>query len=124
MLSGTPSFPVQLCERGEPTLTTNSTRDQQFIDRFCAGDVEWLTSLTYDEVEEKAGHGGHEVLNWVALSGAMGGEKARLVLYEAVIEWICGMSYVDYEVAKGAEMSNGSTTNGTHANGVETNGVH
>lgn len=34
----------------------------------------------------------------MALSGAMGGKKAKLLLYEAVIEWICGMSYVDWEV--------------------------
>lgn len=63
------------------------------------GDAAWLKALTYEEVEEEAGHGGHEVLNWVAMSGAMGRGKAKLLLlYEPVIEWICGMTYVDYQV--------------------------
>lgn len=75
-----------------------------------------MKSLTYEEVEEEAGHGGHEVLNWVALSGAMYGQEAKLVLYEEVIEWICGMAYVDYEITK-------TTTNGVESNGAHTNGA-
>jgi 2,3-dihydroxyphenylpropionate 1,2-dioxygenase len=92
------------------------------LDHFCAGNSEWLRNLTYEEVEEEAGHGGHEVLNWVALSGAMNGKPAKLNLYEPVIEWICGMTYVDFEVGKQA-VSNGGASNGTHTNG-STNGVH
>ena len=49
----------------------------------------------------------------------MDGAKAKLLLYEPVIEWICGMSYIDYEVEKPTTYVNGQTdgTNG-HTNGV------
>jgi 2,3-dihydroxyphenylpropionate 1,2-dioxygenase len=40
----------------------------------------------YEEVDEEAGHEGHEVLGSVALSGAMGKSKAKLLLYEPVVE--------------------------------------
>ena len=82
---------------GRPTRTVtrplvNWEWDRKFMDCFCKGDTEWLKNLTYEEVEEEAGHGGHEVLNWVALSGAMRGSPAKMLLYEPVIEWICGMT--------------------------------
>jgi 2,3-dihydroxyphenylpropionate 1,2-dioxygenase len=41
---------------------------------------------TYEGVDEEAGHEGHEVLDSVALSGAMGKSKAKLLLYEPVVE--------------------------------------
>lgn len=96
-------YEVEMAAKNEYPLNSkhplvNAKWDQEFMDRLCGGDTAWLKALTYDEVEEEAGHGGHEVLNWVALSGAMGGDKAKLLLYEPVMEWICGMTYVDYEV--------------------------
>ena len=96
-------YEVEMAKKNEYPLNSkhplvNAEWDQLFLEKLCGGDAGWLKALTYDEVEEEAGHGGHEVLNWVALSGAMGGKEAKLVLYEPVIEWICGMSYVDYEV--------------------------
>ncbi|KAF2000363.1 protocatechuate-dioxygenase subunit beta [Amniculicola lignicola CBS 123094] len=107
-------YEVEMAKKNEYPLNSkhplvNAEWDKKFLDYLCKGDTEWLKSLTYEEVEEEAGHGGHEVLNWVALSGAMGGSKAKLLLYEPVIEWICGMSYVDYEVEKGTNGTNGHT---------------
>lgn len=118
-------YEIEMAKKNEYPLNSkhplvNDKWDQLFLDKFCDGDKAWMKGLTYEEVEEEAGHGGHEVLNWVALSGAMGGAKSKLLLYEPVIEWICGMSYVDYEVEKPTsyvpDTSNG-TTNG-HTNGV------
>lgn len=96
-------YEVEMAAKNEYPLNckhplVNAEWDQKFMDHFCVGDSAWLKALTYDEVEEEAGHGGHEVLNWVALSGAMGGSAARLLLYEPVMEWICGMTYVDFEI--------------------------
>lgn len=90
-------YEIEMAEKNEYPLNSshplvNTEWDEKFMKHFCDGNKEWLTSLTYDEVEEEAGHGGHEVLNWVALSGAMNGNPAKLVLYEPVIEWICGMA--------------------------------
>ena len=90
-------YEVEMAANNEYPLNSkhplvNSDWDRDFLKYFCAGDTAWLKALTYEEVEEEAGHGGHEVLNWVALSGAMNGIPAKLVLYEPVIEWICGMA--------------------------------
>lgn len=119
-------YEVEMAAKNEYPLNSkhplvNDKWDEKFMDYFCSGDSEWLRNLTYDEVEEEAGHGGHEVLNWVALSGAMGGSPAKLLLYEPVIEWICGMTYVDFEVEQKTTYTGTiATTNGTNG----TNGIH
>lgn len=119
-------YEIEMAAKNEYPLNSkhplvNAEWDLQFVTKLVDGDAAWLRALTYEEVEEQAGHGGHEVLNWVALSGAMCGEKAKLLLYEPVIEWICGMTYVDYGVSDGKEgaavepTANGTNgTNGTH----------
>ncbi|KXS98436.1 hypothetical protein AC578_1778 [Pseudocercospora eumusae] len=96
------AYEVEMAKKNEYPLNSrhplvNWDWDRKFLDKLCSGDAQWLKDLTYEEVEEEAGHGGHEVLNWVAISGAMGGKACSLVLYEPVIEWICGMAYVDYQ---------------------------
>ena len=75
----------------------NAAWDKEIIDAFGRGDVEYLRACTYEEVEEGGGHGGHEMLNWMAVMGAMGGMPAHVIAYEAVMEWICGMGYIAYE---------------------------
>lgn len=70
--------------------------DREIMDAFGRGDVAYLKGLTYEEIEEKGGHGGHEILNWMAVMGAMHGKPARVLGYEPVIEWICGMGYISY----------------------------
>ncbi|KAL0263028.1 hypothetical protein SLS55_002003 [Diplodia seriata] len=96
-------YEMEMARKNEYPLSSkhpliNEDWDRMFLRRYCAGDSEWLRNLTYEEVEEEAGHGGHEILNYVAVSGAMGGKRAKLLLYEPVLEWICGMAYVDFEV--------------------------
>ncbi|KAL3442864.1 Extradiol ring-cleavage dioxygenase, class III enzyme, subunit B [Aspergillus insuetus] len=76
----------------------NSDWDRLFPKHYCDGDIEWIKGLTYAGVEYNAAHGGHEALNYVAVLGAMDGAKSRLVLYEPVMEWICGMAYIDFGV--------------------------
>ena len=106
------AYEVEMAAKNEYPLNSkhplvNVEWDRKFVERLCDGDSEWLKGLTWEEVEEEAGHGGHEVLTWVACSGAMGGKKAKLLLYEPVIEWICGMAYVDWEVGVTAAAANG-----------------
>ncbi|EIV3862958.1 extradiol dioxygenase [Klebsiella pneumoniae] len=74
----------------------NEEWDREMLERFEAGDVEYMRALTYAEVEERGGHGGHEALNWVALMGAMKGARPDYMAYESVPEWITGMSYLTY----------------------------
>jgi 2,3-dihydroxyphenylpropionate 1,2-dioxygenase len=75
----------------------NAHWDREIIEAFAQGDAEKLRAMTYEEVEEGGGHGGHEILNWIAVMGAMGGAPAHIVGYEPVMEWICGMGYIAYD---------------------------
>jgi 2,3-dihydroxyphenylpropionate 1,2-dioxygenase len=79
-----------------PVPLVNAAWDREFLDALARGDVEWVRNLSYEEVEKAAGHGGHEILNWAALMGAMRGAKADVLNYEPVTEWICGMGFASY----------------------------
>ena len=75
----------------------NPEWDLAFLDKIASGDSRAVRAMSYDEIEQGGGFGGHEVLNWAAAMGAMGGAKATVLNYEAVPEWICGMGYVVYD---------------------------
>ena len=74
----------------------NAYWDREIMEAFGAGDVESLCAMSYESIEEGGGHGGHEILNWIALMGAMRGAPAEVIGYEPVMEWICGMGYLAY----------------------------
>ena len=74
----------------------NAEWDREIIAAFGAGDVGFLSSCTFDDIEQGGGHGGHEMLNWMAVMGAMNGKAADVIAYEPVMEWICGMGYIAY----------------------------
>ncbi|WP_230492736.1 extradiol dioxygenase [Martelella alba] len=74
----------------------NEEWDREMLHHFEIGDIDYMRALTFDEVETRGGHGGHEALNWVALMGAMKGTRPDYVAYESVPEWITGMSYLTY----------------------------
>ena len=76
----------------------NAEWDRAFLDALARGDREYVRGLAYAEIEAAAGHGGHEVLNWSAMMGAMGGRRANLLNYEPVVEWICGMGFAIYDL--------------------------
>ncbi len=78
----------------------NAEWDREVIAAFGNGDVEYLRNCTFDDIEQGGGHGGHEMLNWMAVMGAMGGTPAHVIAYEPVMEWICGMGYVAYGPAE------------------------
>jgi 2,3-dihydroxyphenylpropionate 1,2-dioxygenase len=96
-------YEIEIAKKKEYPLKSkhplvNDKWDRLFLELFCSVNKTWLKGLAYDEFEEEAGHGDHEVLNWVALSGAMNAENLKLLLYEPVTEWICGMRCIDYGV--------------------------
>lgn len=74
----------------------NDAWDRKFLAAIERGDEAYVAALSFEEVEREAGHGAHEILNWLALMGAMDNAPARIVAYEAVPDWICGMAYVDF----------------------------
>lgn len=88
-------YEIEMAEKNAQRLV-NEEWDRHFLALLEKGDVDAVTSMTFESVEENAGHGGHEILNWVALMGAMNGAPAEVVGYEPVLEWICGMAFVRY----------------------------
>ena len=76
----------------------NEKWDRRFLDALARGDKSQVCGLSMEEIEAEAGNGGPEVLNWAAMMGAMGGRPARVLNYEPVIEWICGMGFAVYEL--------------------------
>jgi 2,3-dihydroxyphenylpropionate 1,2-dioxygenase len=95
LLTDLGKYEVEMAAKGDQRLV-NEEWDREFLRLLAAGDVKAVTGMSYDEVEEDAGHGGHEMLNWVALMGAMNGQPAKVVAYEPVEEWICGMAFTIY----------------------------
>jgi 2,3-dihydroxyphenylpropionate 1,2-dioxygenase len=99
-------YEIEMAEKMQWPLRTqhplvNAHWDKEVIEAFGNGDVETLRAMSFDEIEAGGGHGGHEILNWIAVMGAMGGAKADIVGYEAVMEWICGMGYIAYKAPAG-----------------------
>lgn len=88
-------YEIEMAEKNAQRLV-NEGWDRHFLALLEKGDTEGVLSMTFDSIEEQAGHGGHEVLNWVALMGAMDGAPAEIVGYEPVLEWICGMAFLKY----------------------------
>lgn len=81
-------------ENGVPLV--NAEWDRAFLKALETQDMSYLEGLTFEEVEAQGGHGGHEILNWLALYGAMACAPGRVLAYEDVTEWICGMAYMDF----------------------------
>lgn len=76
----------------------NPEWDQEFLKLLSAGDMHALFGWTYDDVESGGGHGGHEILNWMAVAGAMGGGPCEVLTYQPTPAWICGTGAVRYTV--------------------------
>lgn len=76
----------------------NEAWDRQVMEAFGRGDAAWFRDMGHDEIQQQGGHGGQELLNWVMAMGAVGGIPARVIGYEPVIEWICGMGYLVYDL--------------------------
>ena len=79
-----------------PHPLVNEAWDREMMVAFQQGNISKLRGFTFDDIEKGGGHGGHEMLNWMAVLGAMGGAPADLIAYEPVIEWITGMGYIAY----------------------------
>ncbi len=95
-------YEIQMASKMQWPLRTqhplvNAYWDREVIDAFGAGDVETLCQMSFESIEQGGGHGGHEILNWIAVMGAMRGAPAEVIGYEPVMEWICGMGYLAYD---------------------------
>lgn len=81
-------------ELGEAVV--NPEWDRRFLELLAAGDTDTLATWTYDDVEQGGGHGGHEILNWLAVAGAMGGGTCDVLAYSPTVPFICGTGLAWY----------------------------
>ena len=94
-------YEIEMAAKGQwhnqPHPLVNEQWDREVIAAFGRGDTQYLKAMTYREIEDGGGHGGQEMLNWIAVMGAMNGAPAEVLCYEPVMEWICGMGHIYYE---------------------------
>lgn len=70
------------------------------LDRIVAGDLDALRQLTTEEIFERAGNGGLELLFWLTMLAAVGdAPTAEKVFYEPMVKWNTGLAGIDMKVA-------------------------
>jgi 2,3-dihydroxyphenylpropionate 1,2-dioxygenase len=84
---------------GNPDAQVNAAWDTWFLKQLVTADLDAVTSLGDEALEERAGSGGHEIRTW--LTGfAAAGRPLAWTSYEPVPEWITGMGIgTTFEVA-------------------------
>jgi 2,3-dihydroxyphenylpropionate 1,2-dioxygenase len=84
---------------GNPDAQVNASWDTWFLKQLVTADLDAVTSLGDEGLEERAGSGGHEIRTW--LTGfAAAGRPLVWTSYEPVPEWITGMGIgTTFEVA-------------------------
>jgi 2,3-dihydroxyphenylpropionate 1,2-dioxygenase len=84
---------------GNPDTPVNAAWDAWFLKQLVAADLDPVTGLGDEGLEQRAGNGGHEIRTW--LTGfAAAGRPLVWTSYEPVPEWITGMGIgTTFEVA-------------------------
>jgi aromatic ring-opening dioxygenase catalytic subunit (LigB family) len=70
---------------------TNPVFDAAVMDTLTSGRGAELMRWTADHVYAEGGNGGHEILNWMVMAGALPNATGERVYYENVPAWITGM---------------------------------
>lgn len=72
--------------------------DEEVLRLFAQGRASELADLSVQEIVERAGNGGLELINWIALAGATRGKAGSKVYYEAIPQWMTGMGGLEIAV--------------------------
>jgi 2,3-dihydroxyphenylpropionate 1,2-dioxygenase len=75
---------------GHPDAPVNAAWDSWFLKQLVTADVDPVTDLGDEGLEERAGSGGHEIRTWLTAFAAAARPLAW-TSYEAVPEWLTGM---------------------------------
>jgi 2,3-dihydroxyphenylpropionate 1,2-dioxygenase len=75
---------------GNPDARVNAAWDNWFLKQLTAGDLDPVTELDDQALEERAGSGSHEIRTWL-IGFAATGRPLAWTSYEPVPEWITGM---------------------------------
>jgi 2,3-dihydroxyphenylpropionate 1,2-dioxygenase len=82
--------PVVRAMSGNPDTRVNAAWDAWFLKQLVAADLDPVTGLGDEELEERAGSGSHEIRTWL-IGFAAAGRPLAWTSYEPVPEWITGM---------------------------------
>jgi len=84
---------------GNPDAIVNAAWDSWFLKQLVTADLDPVTDLGDEGLEERAGSGGHEIRTWLA-GFAAAGRPLVWTSYQPVPEWITGMGIgTTFEVA-------------------------
>lgn len=84
---------------GHPDAPVNAAWDAWFLKQLVAADLDPVTGLGDEALENQAGRGGHEIRTWLTGVAATG-QPLTWTNYEPVPEWITGMGIgTTFEVA-------------------------
>jgi 2,3-dihydroxyphenylpropionate 1,2-dioxygenase len=84
---------------GNPDAPVNAAWDAWFLKQLVAADLDPVTELGDEALEERAGSGSHEIRSWL-VGFAAAGRPLVWTSYEPVPEWITGMGIgTTFEVA-------------------------
>jgi 2'-aminobiphenyl-2,3-diol 1,2-dioxygenase large subunit len=70
--------------------------DRQLLRDFAEGRAQDLATLSADEIVDRSGNGGIEIVNWLVAAAAVNGNGGTEVFYEPVPEWLTGMGGVAF----------------------------
>jgi len=73
--------------------------DQRILQLVTDGDIDALVALSDQEILKDGGNGCLEIKNWICAIAAAPRGSARLLAYEPVPQWICGLGFVDLGLA-------------------------
>jgi len=88
-------YEIEMAAKSDHLLVSEDW-DRRFLQAFADGDTDYMTAMTVEKIAEEAGPGGNEVLNWIALMGAMNGAPATVLSYDVSPEWITGVAFTLY----------------------------
>jgi len=74
----------------------NEDFDREVLAGFVAGDTT-LEGISTEELLDKAGNGGLEIVNWILAAAAVPGRRARQIYYEPMPHWMTGMGGIAFE---------------------------
>jgi 2,3-dihydroxyphenylpropionate 1,2-dioxygenase len=84
---------------GNPDAPVNAAWDGWFLKQLVAADLDPVTGLADEALEQRAGAGSHEIRTWIT-GFAAAGQPLVWTSYEPVPEWITGMGIgATFEVA-------------------------
>ena len=84
---------------GNPGAPVNAAWDAWFLKQLLTADLDPVTGLGDEGLEERAGNGGHEIRTWLIAFAAVG-RPLVWTSYEPVPEWVTGMGIgTTFEVA-------------------------